>query len=488
MSNTAAPPAATDAAEPDRIDPALWRMAFAIIVGATAVIFDSTIVAVAIHDLGADLHAGIDTIQWVSTGYLLAMFVTIPLTGWAQQLLGGKRLWITALMVFLAGSVMCAFAWDAASLIVFRVVQGVGGGVLMPLMMTLLMQAAQGRNIGRLMATVALPPALGPILGPVLGGLLLAIPTLSVAGHDLDSWRWLFLVNVPFCLVGARLAVRHIPADPARGDRPAPRLDVVGFLLLAPGMAAIVYGLSKVAGAGGFGDSDVLEPLLPGLALVVGFVLRAVRRGETALVDLRLFRHRPLASASALQFLTGGALYGAMLLLPLYWQEVRGATALHAGLLLIPQGVGALLSRSLAGRLTDSVGPRAVAVAAFAVIGIGTVPFAFVGTDTSSWLLGAALVVRGLGLGAALIPLMGLAFVGLDAREIPHASIITRVALQLGGSFGTAILAVVLQNAVAGSRSAADLADGFGVAFWWATGITAVALLLTGLLPKPAPR
>ncbi|MBO0843368.1 MAG: multidrug efflux MFS transporter [Nocardioides sp.] len=463
-------------------------MAFAIIVGAMAVIFDSTIVAVAIHDLGADLHAGISTIQWVSTGYLLAMFVSIPLAGWAQQVVGGKRLWIIALMTFLAGSVLCAVAWDAPSLIAFRVLQGLGGGVMMPLMMTLLMQAAHGQNIGKLMATVATPVALGPILGPVIGGLILAIPTFTLGGWQLDDWRWLFLVNVPFCVVGTILAVRTLPPDEPRGGKPMARLDLVGFVLLAPGVAAVVYGLSKVAAAGGFGSADVLVPLLPGLVLVALFVLWAVRRKDAALVDVHLFRHRPLASATALQFLAGGALFGAMLLLPLYWQEVRGASALQAGLLLIPQGVGTLFSRSLAGKMMDRIGPRAVTVAAFSVIALGTLPFAFIGPHTSNIWLGVALFVRGLGLGGAMIPLMGVAFIGLQKPEIPHASIITRVSMQLGGSFGTAILAVVLQSAVSGARSMADVAPGFGQAFWWATGFTVLALLLTSLLPKGASK
>ncbi len=174
---------ADPARDPDRVDPAVWRTAFSIIVGALAVAFDTTIVTVALGDLARELHALLSTIQWVSTAYLLAMFVTIPLAGWAQSRMGGKFLWITALAVFLLGSVLCAMAWNALSLIVFRVVQGVGGGIMMPLMATLVIQAARGRNIGKVMATVTLPTALGPILGPVLGGVILS----------LANWRWIFL-------------------------------------------------------------------------------------------------------------------------------------------------------------------------------------------------------------------------------------------------------------------------------------------------------
>jgi EmrB/QacA subfamily drug resistance transporter len=447
------------------LDPHVLRSAMAIIVGAIAVVFDTTIVSVALHELGTDLHTGVDTIQWVSTGYLLAMFVAIPIAGWAQQRVGGKRLWLASLTLFLLGSVLCACAWDAPSLIAFRVVQGLGGGVMMPLMITLIMQAAHGQALGRLMAAVSLPVALGPILGPVLGGVIL---------HWLD-WRWLFLVNVPLCLAGLVAALRVLDPD---GPVRRVRLDWVGVLLVSPAVVGLIYGLSRVAD-GGFGQASVLVPVAAGAVLLAAFGVWAVRRGGAALVDVRLFSHRPLTASAALMFLAGAALYGAMLLLPLYYQELRGADALGAGLLLIPQGVGALLSRSLAGRLTDSVGPRWVALGGFVVVALATVPFALSGATTSYWVLGAALVVRGLGMGAVMVPMMSAAYVGLERSEVPHASIITRVAQQLGGSFGVALLAVILQHAASGS----GLVDGFDQAFWWASGFGVVAAALALLLP-----
>src|ERR1700712_5047585 len=205
----------------DRVDPQVLKVALVLIVGALAVVFDTTIVSVALHSLAAELHTSVDTIQWVSTAYLLALGVTIPLVGWAQQRFGGKRVWLAALLIFLVGSVLCSLAWDAPSLIAFRAVQGIGGGLMLPLMSTLLMQAAGGKSLGSLMSVVSLPTALGPILGPVLGGLILSA---------LD-WRWLFWVNVPFCVAGFILALRMLPADkPGR----RPKLDVVGLVLLSP--------------------------------------------------------------------------------------------------------------------------------------------------------------------------------------------------------------------------------------------------------------
>ncbi|GIG22627.1 MFS transporter [Cellulomonas chitinilytica] len=461
---------ATDERATTAIDPELKRLATAVIVGGIAVILDTTIVSVGLHELGASLHATVSTIQWVSTAYLLAMFVTIPLSGWAQGRLGSKRLWLVGLSVFLLGSVLCATAWDATSLIAFRAVQGVGGGVLMPLMTTILMQAARGRNLGRLMATVSLPAALGPILGPVVGGLIL---------HTL-SWPWLFLVNLPLGVVGLVLAVRRIPRDVP--GRRAP-LDVVGVLLVSPGIVGVIFGLTQVGELGGFGHARVVVPLVAGLALLAAFAAWALRRGDRALIDVRLLRHRALGTSTVLLFLTGTALYGAMLLLPLYWQQVRGEDALGAGLLLVPQGVGALASRTLSGRLTDAIGGRWVAVGGFTVLALATVPFALSTEHTSTWLLMATLLVRGFGLGAVLIPLMTGAFVGLAHDEVPHASIITRVAQQVGGSFGTAVLAVVLVSSAAGATSQTALAGAFDTAFWWATAFTAAAAALSLLLP-----
>ncbi|WP_067509432.1 MDR family MFS transporter [Actinoplanes sp. TFC3] len=460
---------ATVPGDPNHIDRAVWVTAFTIIVGAMAVVFDATIVSVAIQDLTTDLHASLGTIQWVSTGYLLAMFVTIPVTGWAQAALGGKTLWLVSLSTFLLGSVLCAVAWDAPSLIVFRVLQGIGGGVMLPLMTTLIVQAAGGRNIGRVMAAITLPTTLGPIIGPVIGGVILAAA----------DWRWLFFVNVPFCLAGLWLARRNLPAE---ASRRSVRLDIIGLALISPGITAVIYGLSQAAGSGGLASAQVEVPLVTGGVLVAAFVAWSLRRGADALIDLRLLRHLPFASGSLLGFLAGATLYGAMFLLPLYWQQGRGQDALGAGLLLIPQGIGTLLSRNLAGRYTDRFGPRWVALAGFLVVTVATIPFGFVTGDTSYLLLLVSLLVRGFGMGVAIIPLLGASFLGLSQEEIPNASIITRVAQQVGGSIGTAALAVVLQHATGNHQPGAGSA--FGNAFWWAIAFTALAAPMCFLLPR----
>ncbi|GAA1950784.1 MDR family MFS transporter [Microbacterium deminutum] len=446
--------------------------ALVLMVGGLAVIFDSTIVSIALKTLAQELSVPVSTIQWVSTAYLLALGVTIPVVGWAQARIGGKRLWMIALTIFLAASIACSLAWSAPSLIVFRIAQGIGGGLMMPLMATLaIQQVPRGVGLGRLMAVVSLPAALGPILGPTIGGLIL---------NWLD-WRWLFWVNVPFCLVGLVLAWRVLPADPPAGRT---KLDLVGLLLISPALVGILYGLSNVSQDGGFSRPDVWAPVVAGMVLFVAFVLVEIRRPAGALVDVLLLRRRPVASSSAVLFLSGASLYGSMLLLPLFFQTVRGLEVLAAALVLIPQGVGALLSRTLAGRLTDSLGARVVAIAGFAVMGLATVPFAMADASTSELWLGGVLLVRGFGMGAVMIPVMSVAFLGLERDEVPHGSIITRLAQQVGGAFGVAILAVILETAVGGATDIAGVTAGFAVAFWWAVGFTVVAIGVCFALPR----
>lgn len=463
-------------ADAGRVDPAVRRLTFTLIVGAFAVIFDTTIMSVAIDSLARQLHVSLDTIQWVSTAYLLALATVMPAVGWLQAVLGGKRLWIASLGLFLLGSLLAASAWNAASLITFRVIQGFGGGIMMVLMFTLIMQAAKGRNIGKVMSLVTVPTALGPVIGPVIGGVIL----------HLGDWRWIFLFNVPFGVIGILLAWCDLPADQP-GARP--RLDVAGMLLLSSGIAAVIYGLTQISGSTGLGDLKVALPLALGLALLAGYTGWALRRGPDALINIRLFRHRNLAASTVLVLLSGAALYGTMLLLPLYWQQVRGESALGAALLLIPQGAGTLISRGLAGKYMDRFGPRPVAMAAFVLTFASTVPFAFVTATTSNITLMAVLFARGIGLGAAMITIMGAAFVGLKPEEISQGAGISRVAQQVGGSAGIALLIMILQRTSAGAHTTAALASGFGDAFWWSAALAAAALPLCLLLPgRPSPK
>ncbi|MDT7801082.1 MAG: hypothetical protein QOI78_4515 [Actinomycetota bacterium] len=462
----------TTPTRPDRLEPAVLKLAGVLVLGAMAPLLDSTIVNVALHTLGTELGASVATVQWVSTGYLLAMATAVPASGWLTDRFGAKRLWLAALTLFLLGSVLCGAAWDIGSLIGFRLVQGVGGGLMLPLLQTLLVRAAGGRRLGRLLAVVTLPALIGPILGPVLGGL--------IAGHL--SWRWIFYVNVPLCLLAIVLAWRLLPEDP---PGKASRLDVPGLLLLSPGVAAVVYGLSEMAASGGPGSPRALVPLAAGLVLLAAFTRHALR-ATGPLVDLRLFRTRSFAASSALLFLSGLALFGSMLLLPLYYQQLRGEGVVAAGLLLAPQGLGSLLARGTGG-LADRLGPRPVVLAGIVLTAAGTLPFALGGQHTNGLLLAIALVVRGAGLSAANMAVLVGAYRDLPPERISHASSTTRIVQQIGGSFGTAVLAVVLQRQLTAHPGAAGQVTAFGHTFAWAVAFAALAVVPALLLPGIRP-
>jgi EmrB/QacA subfamily drug resistance transporter len=459
------------------MDPGLIKLIVILLCGAIPSLLDTSIVNVAIATIGRDLHTTVASIQWVITGYLLSFGMVIPLSGWVLGKFGGRLAWCFSLALFLAASVACGAAWNIGSLIAFRVVQGIGGGLMTPLLTTLLVQAAGGRAMGQLMSAISLPVVVVPIFGPVISGLIIS----NV------SWRWIFYVNVPMCLAGLVLAWRGLPPGPAAGR--SPRLDLLGMLLLSPALAALLYGLAQVSRSGGFGHPAVIVPLAAGAALLAGFIAHALRTRAEPLVDLRLFRSLAFTGAGGLMFLAGLSIYGAMLLLPLYYQQADHYSALVAGLLLVPQGAGSLLPRTVAGKLTDRIGPRPVVLAGIVLAVAGTVPFALAGPHPSNLLLGAALVVRGAGLGAATIAVMAGAFHGLSKGQVPHASSAIRILQQVGGAFGAAVLAVILERQAAAhaAAGAAGLYTAFGHTFWWAIGFTVAALVPALLLPgRPA--
>jgi EmrB/QacA subfamily drug resistance transporter len=451
----------------DKLDREVVLVAIVVIVGVIMSILDTTIVNVALRTLSRELHSPLSTIQWVSTGYLLSLAMVIPLTGWLSERFGSKAVWMTSVALFGLGSALCGLAWSSGSLIGFRVLQGFAGGMIMPVGMSVMAQTAGPQRIGRVMSVVGVPMLLGPILGPVIGGLIV----------DNASWRWIFYVNVPIAVVALFLASRLLHPDAGRAE--AGRLDWTGLALLSPGLAGVVFGLSESETNGGFGHPSVFGPIAGGLVLVALFV-RHAWFADRPLLDIRLMRSRGFSAAAGTTFLLGGALFGAMIVLPLYYQVARGQSALTAGLLMAPQGLGAALAMPLSGRLTDRVGGGRVALVGVAIMTAATVPFAFVGPHTSYALLAVLLVVRGFGMGGAMMPSMAAAYALLEPRQVPRATSQLNVLQRIGGSIGTAVLAVVLQHELTGAArrgTPAALADAFGHTFWWAVGASLLALV-----------
>src|ERR1700744_2632275 len=298
----------------ERIEPYVWKIAGVVILGMTMSILDTTIVNVALDTLSRELHTTLAQIQWVATGYLLALAAVIPLTGWAARRFGAKRVYLASIFLFTVGSALCGIAGSSTSLILFRVLQGIGGGMIMPISQMIMAEVAGPKRMGRVMGVVVMPAMLAPILGPVVGGLIL---------QNLH-WSWIFFVNVPIGIVAGILGWRMLPES---NLGKAGKLDWLGLGLLPASMAAIIYGLSEIATKESFTAPTVVWPIVGGLALAGWFGWHALHV-QRPLRDARLYGKRIFAAASLTTFGLGAAHCGAMILVPLYYQQVRGDHAI----------------------------------------------------------------------------------------------------------------------------------------------------------------
>lgn len=475
------------------LDPQLMKIAAVVILGTFMTILDTTIVNVAINDLAKEFNSTLPTIQWVATGYMLALATVIPLTGYFADRFGTKRLYLISIFLFVAGSVLSGAAWSAESLILFRVLQGLGGGMIMPAGMTILTHEAGPQRMGRVMGLVGVPMLLGPILGPILGGWFV----------DDFSWRWIFYVNLPVGIVALVLAQRFLHPDE---PKPGHRLDWKGLLLLSPGLAIFVYGLAETASEGGFGSAKTLGPVVVGLAMVAGFVFHATRRDD-ALIDVNLFKRWPVNAAATTTFLFVTAFFGTMFLIPLYLQIVHGLSAFDSGLMIAPQGIGAMIMMPVSGRLTDKTGPGRIVLVGVAFVSIAMLGLTQCDENTSLWLFGALLFLNGLGMGSTMMPAMSAAMRTLARDDVAKTTSGLNVLQRVGGAIGTAVLAVVLTHqlqenlpqagggeaglgAIAQASPAAQqqiipiVGDAFAHTFWWSLAIVLLTFIPAFFLPR----
>ncbi|MET9592109.1 MDR family MFS transporter [Streptomyces sp. NPDC006516] len=456
----------------DKLDSALRRMIGVILIGGIMGILDGSMAAVAVDTLAERFDASISATGWVSTGYLLALTVTIPVTAWAVERVGGKRLWLFGLALFMVGSIASGLAWDLGSLISFRVVQGVGAGILDPLMLTLLARAAGPSRIGRVMGVMGIVGSTGPVLGPIVGGFIL---------QGLD-WRWMFFVNVPIVIVAFVLARRTLPADPPGTPGTGVRLDVLGVALIGPGVAVGVLALSEVALRGTFTTWQVLLPLAAAVLLLAGYAVHALRARETPpLIDLRLFTRRSFTASVVAAAVLGLATFASIFVIPLYYQQVRGYGVLDAGLRLAPFGLGSALVMPLAGRLSDRWGSRNLALTGAAIALFSA--FAFSRFDAQTGLLWPLLAAftLGIGTGSAGAPVIGSVYRTLPPQLVPQGSSVLYMLNQLGASIGIAVVALLMQNA-----GADDPLSGFRHAYVAVVVALAVMIVASLFIPGRA--
>lgn len=423
---------------PDGIDAAVLKVAGVVVLGAIMSILDITVVNVALPTFQTtfadqpDTPVVYSTVAWTVTAYTLALATVIPLTGWAADRFGTKRLYMVAITLFTAGSALCASADSIGQLIGYRVLQGLGGGMLMPLGMTIMTKAAGPKRMGRLMAILGVPMLLGPILGPIIGGWLI----------ESASWHWIFLINLPIGLIALVYAFFVLPRDTAH---PTESLDVVGVALMSPGLALFLYGISSIPEKGTIIDPKVLTTMGIGAALIVAFVLHTFRPAHP-LLDLRLFRNRNLSAAVTTMFFFAVAFFGGLLLVPTYYQQVRGESTLQAGLLVAPQGLGAMVTMPIAGALVDRFPVGRIVPFGLLLITGGMFSLTQITSTTSYTVITATLFVMGLGMGATMMPIMTSALKTLRSHDVARGSTLLNIVQQIASSVGVAIMSVLLTN------------------------------------------
>jgi EmrB/QacA subfamily drug resistance transporter len=455
--------AAEPAADPNKIPRQVWIISGVAMLGAVMSILDTTIVNVALATLGHQLHSSLSHIQWVITGYMLSLAAVIPVTGWASRRFGAKRVFLISLSLFTIGSFLCGLATTDTELILFRVLQGIGGGMIMPLAQIIMADAAGPKRMGRVMGLVAVPMMLAPTLGPLLGGTIIQVL----------NWHWIFFVNL---IVGAFAIPLAIKLLPTKTGSKTDGLDFTGLALMSIGLVAITYGLAEAGTYYSFGNSHVWVPVLVGVVLVAVFAFHALRI-KNPLLDLRLYRNRHFTAASIVMFALGAAVFGAMILMPLYWQDLRGYNVIDTGLLTGPQGLGMAITMPLASRFTERIGGGRVALIGVIATAVMTIPFALIGAHTSVAFLCVVMVLRGAGMGASFMPAMTAAFAALERSQVSHATPQLNVLNRVGGSIGTTILAVVLADSLRHAHSPAAAAHSYGTAFWWSVGMAAAAII-----------
>jgi EmrB/QacA subfamily drug resistance transporter len=288
-------------------------------------LLSTTMANVSLSSLGAELHASLSAIQWVTSGYLLALAVMLPLTGWLVDRIGAKELYLWSFAAFTLSSTLCGLAWSANALIAFRVLQGMSGGLLAPMVQMMIARAA-GKHMARIIGYAVVPILLAPILGPVIAGAIL----------QFTSWHWLFLVNLPVGAVAIVLAIFFLPND--REETQRRDLDLVGFALLSPGLVLFLYGSEHM------GERIGQITVALSVVLLAMFFTVAIRKGDRALIDLRLFKGKTFATSAVKTFISNGISFAGQMLIPIYLIRACGRSPSATGWLLAPLGAGMVCS------------------------------------------------------------------------------------------------------------------------------------------------
>ncbi|MBV9873722.1 MAG: DHA2 family efflux MFS transporter permease subunit [Verrucomicrobia bacterium] len=451
--------------EPDRLDPRVWRIVWVAILGSLLAQLDATIINVSLSSLAAELHSSLSVIQWVTSGYLLALALALPLNAWLVERIGAKKLYLICFFGFTLASGLCALSWSAASLIGFRVLQGISGGLMAP-MAQLMVARAAGKHMVRVIGYAAIPVLLGPVLGPVIAGAILQ--------HA--SWHWLFLINLPVGVLAIVLAFLFLPDDD-QASASTRRLDLLGLVLLSPGLVLFLYGTDHLR------DHTGITAILLSVVLLASFVFKALKDRERALIDLQLFGGTVFSASAVTQFAANGLSFAGQMLIPIYLIRAVGESPGAAGWLMAPLGLGMMCTYPWMGQLTKRFGIRGTSAGGATVAFLGTLPFLYLSSHYFNVaVLVGALFIRGVGISAVGVPSISAAYAAVRKEQLPMATTSLNIVQRLGGPTLTTLCATFLgwQLAV---HSSANVTSAFTISFALLCGLHAVLIMATMRLP-----
>jgi len=457
--------------------PYKWVVATVFVIGMFMDTMDVTVVNVALPTLGKQFHAGTSTIEWVVVGYLLSLAVWIPASGWIGDRIGTKKVFLFALASFTLASAACGQARTLHQLIAFRILQGVGGGMLTPVGTAMLFRAFKPQERAQASTVLLIPTVLAPAVGPIIGGFLI----------DTLSWRWVFYINLPAGVIGFFVGLRWLRehTEPTAG-----RFDVPGFLLSGAGLACVLYALSEAPSLG-WASPSVAGLGFVGVALFVGLVVVELRTQEPML-DLRLYRDRMFRSASAVMIMLFGGFIGVLFLMPLLLQgdNLFRLSPLQSGLTTFPQAVGMILSTQVAGRVYHRVGPRRLVVGGVLGFALTSCGFLLVELSTSLWWVRGILFLRGITMAFAFVPLQAASYANIRSADTGRASALYSTQRQVAAALGVALVATVLASrtkaltahvtgaALVAQRQVSAFHDAFAAAIVVAFAAAVVALMI----------
>jgi EmrB/QacA subfamily drug resistance transporter len=455
-----------DTQKRDRLDPRIWKIVLVAGLGSFLAQLDATVVNVSLSSLAADLHTSLPVIQWVTSGYLLALALVLPLNGWLVERIGAKRLYLACFSGFTLASTLCALSWSASSLIGFRVLQGVSGGLMAPMAQLMLARVA-GKQMVRVVGYAAVPILLGPLLGPVIAGAILQYAT----------WRWLFLINLPIGILAVVLAFLFLPDD---NDIKvvARELDLTGLLLLSPGLVLFLYGSDHL------GEQTGIVAVLVSVILVAAFVCNASKDRQRTLIDLQLFRSKVFSASAATQFTTNGLSFAGQMLIPVYLTRAVGESPSVTGWLMAPLGLGMMCTYPWLGKLTQHFGIRGTSAGGASIAFLGTLPFLYLSSHHLNLaILAGALFIRGVGMSAVGIPSISAAYASVRKEQLPMATTSLNIVQRLGGPTLTTLFATFLGWRLATVHSPADVPRALAISFALLCSLHTLLILAALRLP-----